>query len=55
MRFKKQKVVKKNLIIKESLVLNVINNTLVNVIIKDTIYNVSKKNALLLKVFNKFL
>ena len=38
--FRKQRVVRKNFFIKEAFILNVINSVLINVIVKDAIYNV---------------
>ena len=53
MGFKEQKVVRKNFLIKEALVLSTINNILVNVVAKDAVYSVGREDTPPLKVFNK--
>ena len=50
---REQRVVRKNFLIKEALVLNTINNTLVNVVAKDAVHSVGEENTSPLRVFNE--
>ena len=50
---REQRVVRKNFLTEEALILSAINSALVNIVAKDAIHSVHQQDTPLLKVFNR--